>query len=209
MREDIDPEGLIACPNCDLLHSDAVPDVGSRLRCARCGTVLASSRRNAIDRTLAVAVATAILIAGAVFFPFITLEGAGSRQNATLLDAVAAFGGGLTAPLVLAVAAFIVVLPFLRAAALCYTLWPLRFGRPPYKGAARAFRFANDLKPWSMAEIFIIGVVVALVKIAGMAEVSLGPAFWMLSALVVMLALESHNFCRWTVWRILDRNSPD
>ena len=139
----------------------------------------------------------------ALFFPFIQLEGAGTRQSATLIDALSAFGSGFTTPLVLVVAAFIVVIPFLRASALVYTLWPLRFGHPPYRGAASAFRFANSLKPWSMAEIFIIGVAVALVKIAGMAQVSLGPAFWMLTALVVVLLLENHNFCRWTIWRIL------
>ena len=203
----IDPSTLIACPMCDLLHSARSAQDGERMRCARCRTVLSSSRPNAIDRTLAAAATNVILITGALFFPFIKLEGAGSRQNATLIDADSAFGGGLTAPLVLVVAAFIVVIPLTRAAALCYTLWPLRFDRKPYRHAARAFRLANTLKPWSMAEIFIIGVVVALVKVAGMAEVSLGPAFWMLVAMVAVLALENHNFCRWTIWRILGQHS--
>lgn len=197
------PDSLMACPNCDLLHNATTVAVGERIRCARCGTLLASSRPNAIDRTLAAAMTNVILIVSALFFPFIQLDGAGTRQNATLIDAVVAFGAGLTTPLVLIVAAFIVVIPFLRASALVYTLWPLRFGRAPYRGATRAFRFANSLKPWSMAEIFIIGVAVALVKISGLAEVSLGPAFWMLTALVVVLLLENHNFCRWTIWHIL------
>ncbi len=192
---------------CDLLHSARSAQDGERIRCARCRTVLESSRPKAIDRTLASAATNVILIIGALFFPFIKLEGAGSRQNATLVDALSAFGGGLTAPLVLVVAAFIVIIPLMRAGALCYTLWPLRFGRRPYRHAARAFRFANSLKPWSMAEIFIIGVVVALVKVAGMAEVSLGPAFWMLVAMVAVLVLENHNFCRWTIWRILGQDS--
>lgn len=191
---------------CDLLHTARPAGDGERIRCARCRTVLESSRPRAIDRTLAAAATNAILIIGALFFPFIRLEGAGTRQNATLIDALAAFGGGLTAPLVVLVAALIVVIPLIRAAALGYTLWPLRFGRPPYRHAARVFRFANAMKPWSMAEIFIIGVVVALVKVAGMAEVSLGPAFWMLVAMVAVLVLENHNFCRWTIWRILGQD---
>ena len=203
----LDPTTLVACPNCDLLHNAPDERIGERVRCARCGTTLASSRPRAIDRTLAASITNAILIVAALFFPFIKLEGAGSAQSATLIDALSAFGGGMTAPLVLVVAAFIVVIPFLRASALVYTLWPLRFGRRPWRHAARAFRFANTLKPWSMAEIFIIGVVVALVKIAGMASVSLGPAFWMLTALVAVLLLENHNFCRWTIWRILGRHT--
>ena len=204
-----DPSALIACSNCDLLHNAVDVAEGEYIRCSRCGTVLASSRPLAIDRTLAAASANGILIVAALFFPFIQLEGGGARQNATLIDAVMSFDAGLTAPLVVVVAAFIVVIPLLRASALVYTLWPLRFGFPPFRHAARVFRFANTLKPWSMAEIFIIGVAIALVKIVGIAQVSLGPAFWMLTAVVFVLLLENHNFCRWTIWQSLGRHMQD
>lgn len=203
----LDPDTLIACPACDLLHRAVIPAVGQRVRCARCRTIIASNRRNAIDRTLASAVAVAILVASALFFPFVTLEGGGARTDATLLDAIRAFSDGMTAPLVLLVAAFIVIVPLTRALLLVWVLWPLRSNRPAWRGAAVAFRMAEELRPWSMAEIFIIGVVVALVKVAGMAEVGLGPAFWMLAALVGLVAVESRNFCRWTVWRTLEARS--
>ena len=48
----------------------------------------------------------------------------------------------------------------------------------PWSHAAFVFRMAEAMQPWAMAEIFIIGTAVALVKIGGLATISLGPAFW-------------------------------
>ena len=100
----------------------------------------------------------------------------------------------------------IVVLPVLRASALAYTLLPLRLGRPPAPGAERAFRLAEHLRPWAMSEVFLIGVVVALVKIGGLASISLGPAFWAMAALVMVVVLESSSLDEWSIWQILDRS---
>ena len=102
------------------------------------------------------------------------------------------------APLSVATTLLIVVLPLLRASALAYTLLPLRLGRPPAPGAERAFRLAEHLRPWAMSEVFLIGVVVALVKIGGLASISLGPAFWAMAALVMVV-----------VWRQQPRRMVD
>jgi paraquat-inducible protein A len=59
---------------------------------------------------------------------------------------------------------------------------------------------------WSMAEVFIIGVVVALVKIGGMATVSFGPAFWELSIIAVIVALEAASLSEQTIWRMLEQH---
>lgn len=166
--------------------------------------MLMSNRSNVIDFTLAGAFSTAILMTAAVFFPFISLKGAGLTRDASVIDAIGAFASGWSAPLTLAVAAFIVVIPILRAVALCYALLPLRFGWPIPSRAAESFRLAIALKPWSMAEIFIIGVVVALVKVVGIADVSLGPAFWAFAAMVAIVVLENTTLCTWTVWQLLD-----
>ena len=195
---------LIACRSCDLLLDRVIPPPGKVSRCPRCHHVLISNRRNVIDNTLAGAVSTAILMVAAIFFPFISLQEAGLSRDASVMDAIGAFAEGWSAPLTIAVAAFIVVIPVTRAAALIYALLPLRLGRRPARQAARSFRLAMALKPWSMAEIFIVGVAVALVKVTDMADVSLGPAFWAFSALIVIVVFENSTLCEWTVWRLLD-----
>ena len=199
---------VIACTVCDALHSvGAGPPMHGRLRCTRCGSVLLRAPRGALDSILGGALATVILVISAVFFPFLEISAKGLRSAASLVDVAFAFSEGITSPLALAVILMIVVLPVVRAAALGWALVPLRLGRPALPGAKRAFRFASRLKPWSMAEVFIIGVVVALVKIGGMATVSLGPAFWELTLIVLNVALESTSLCEKTVWRMLETRS--
>jgi len=71
--------------------------------------------------------------------------------------------------------------------------------------AVTAFRWAETLRPWAMAEIFVIGVSVALVKIAGLASVHLGIAFWALLLLVLVNLLNDTFMCRLTIWRTLEQ----
>jgi len=195
---------LIACRSCDLLLDRVIPPPGKVARCPRCHHVLLSNKRNVIDNTLAGAISTAILMVAAIFFPFIALDEAGLHRDASVMDAVGAFSDGWSAPLTIAVAAFIVVIPVTRAVALIYALLPLRLGMKPARNAARSFRMAMAMKPWSMAEIFIVGVAVALIKVTDLATVSLGPSFWAFSALIVIVVFENTTLCEWTIWRLLD-----
>ncbi len=198
-------DDLLACPHCDTLHHAATPPSGGRLKCRRCGAVMLTNRPHALDRTVAGSFATVILMVGAMLFPFLELSTYGLHREASVLDAALAFSSGLMAPLAVGVGMLIIVIPLIRATALTYVILPLRLGRPPAPGATEAFRLAAQLKPWAMAEIFIIGVVVALVKVAGMASISLGPAFWALAFLVVLVILEGASLCEWTVWQTLER----
>jgi paraquat-inducible protein A len=181
-----------------------VPE-GGRLSCGRCRTVLMTNRAGAMDRTLAAAFASVILLVAALFFPFLELSIAGVVRKASLLDAALAFADTLVAPLSIGTTLLIIVLPIVRATAIAYTLLPLRLGRAPAEGAKRAFRLAADLRPWAMAEVFIIGVIVALVKIAGLASVTLGPAFWAMSALVLLVVIEGVSLDEWSIWQVLER----
>ena len=73
------------------------------------------------------------------------------------------------------------------------------------RGAAKAFRMSEALRPWSMAEIFAIGCAVALIKITDLADVEFGPAFWMFSALALLVVLQDQVLCRWSVWTSLTK----
>lgn len=116
-----------------------------------------------------------------------------------------AFSDGWLAPLSLAVLAAIVATPMLRFAALIYTIWPLANGRPAYSHAASAFRLAVAVQPWSMAEIFIVGTAVALVKVSGLASISFGPAFWALAALIVVTVLKNLALSEAAIWEAIER----
>ena len=196
---------LIACPQCDALYRVAGVGKGRVAECIRCHTVLAAPRRNAGLLISALAVTTLILIVAAIFFPFLTLEVRGFRSSASLVDIALAFSLPELRILVLLTLAMMLALPALRAALLVYVILPLVRDRPALPGAARAFRLAEAMKPWAMAEVFALGCAVALVKITDLAQVAPGQAFWMFAALVGLVVLQEKFLCRWSVWKALSR----
>ncbi|MEO0913051.1 MAG: paraquat-inducible protein A [Pseudomonadota bacterium] len=198
-----DLNALIACPRCDLLHHVRPQSNNQIARCSRCHVTLITTRQDAIPRVTALALTVLILMVAAIFFPFLNLKTGGLSNSASLFDAATAFQSGILIPLSGAVAALIILLPTLRVSAILYALTPLMLGRKPARHAAFAFRLAEKLKPWAMAEIFIIGVAVALVKVTGLAQVTPGPAFWAFCALVVIIVLKDTAMCKWSIWSAL------
>jgi paraquat-inducible protein A len=198
-------DDLIACPECDTLHLAQDLPADARAHCQCCGSLLMSRQSGAVARILSLALTAFVMMIAAVSFPFLTLDAQGLHNATSVIDAILAFRHGLALPLAIAVAFFIVLLPLLRLAALIYALGPLVRNRPPRRGARLAFGLAEFLRPWSMAEIFIIGVSVALVKVAGLAAVTLGPAFWAFAGVVIITMLKDQMICRYTIWETLDK----
>jgi paraquat-inducible protein A len=170
----------------------------------RCGVVLKTQRGTAIVSVLALAITSFVLMVAAVSFPFLDLSVAGKTNSTSVLGAVMAFSDTFSLPLAVAVAGFIILLPLLRLAAIIYAVLPLATGIQSTRGAQLAFGLAEELRPWSMAEIFIVGVAVALVKVAGIATITFGPAFWAFTVLVVLTAFQDTLICRYSIWRALD-----
>lgn len=195
---------LIACPHCDALYHAVAPEHGERAVCPRCHAVLITPRRRAGMTIIMLAVSVIILVLGALWFPFLTIKTSGFQNSATLLDAAFAFSDGPLLFLSLTVLALIVVVPLSRVMLLIYVLWPVVFDRAPYRHAREAFLISERLRPWSMAEIFALGCAVSLVKVADLALIGFGPAFWMFATLVVIIVVQDNFMCRWSIWASLD-----
>jgi len=195
----------MACPNCDTLYRLSKIPARSRAKCVRCETVLATSRDSSINQILALSITATILMIMALFFPFLTLKVGGGTNQASIFDAVVAFSGAPMFPLALAVAGLIIILPTLRMVLLISVLGPLAFERPALPNALFLFRISEQLRPWCMVEIFVVGVAVSLVKIVGLADVTPGPAFWAFAVLVPVTAWKDSLICRWTIWQALEK----
>lgn len=197
-------QDLIACPQCDALYRARALDHGARAHCLRCHTELIAPRRKAGMIIIMLAISIMILIFGALWFPFLEISRSGFSNSATLIDAALAFSGGPLIFLSLAVLAVIVLIPLTRVLLILYVLGPVVFDRPPLPHARKAFRWSEALRPWSMAEIFAIGCAVSLVKVADLARIDFGPAFWMFASVVVIILVQDSFMCRWSVWKSLD-----
>ncbi len=195
---------LMACPHCDALYRARTPGWRERAVCARCHLVLIAPKRKAGIKIIALTLAMLVLLVAATFFPFLDISVQGFGNKASILDSATAFQSGPMALLSVAVAAMILVIPLLRMMLVLYVLMPIVRDETPFPHARRAFRLSQKLKPWAMAEIFAIGCAVALVKVADLATIGFGPAFWMFSALVVIVIFNDRYLCTWSVWKSLE-----
>jgi paraquat-inducible protein A len=199
-----DISSLIACPQCDALYHAVVPENGERAVCQRCHKVLIAPRRRAGMSIIMLALSVLVLVAGTLVFPFLRISAGGLSNSTTVLDAAFSFTEGILQLVSLAVLVLIIVVPVTRVMLTLYVLLPVVFDKAPWPGAQAAFQFAEALRPWSMAEIFALGCAVALIKVADLADLSFGPAFWMFCVLVVVIVVQDSFMCRWSVWKALD-----
>ena len=198
-------DDLIGCPNCDQLYKLRDLSDGDRAVCHRCHTVLIAPRAAAFNRVLAFSVANLILVIAAVFHPFLEINAAGIGNRVSLLDVATSFRSGALVFVSITSVAMIVLVPLIRTAILAYVIAPLVIESRVFHGARPAFRFAQELKPWAMTEIFAIGCAVALVKVAGLARIDFGPAFWMFVMLSLFVILADRALCTWSIWSAIEK----
>jgi paraquat-inducible protein A len=194
---------LVACHDCDLLQRLAALAEGETARCGRCGGVLRRRRRNPVERTLALSFAAAVLFVVSQSFPFLSFDMKGQVTQTTLLTGVLdLYAQGL--PEVSALVFFTSVLaPLLQISLLLYVLLPVHLGRVPWR-MAPAFRLLRRVQPWSMMEVFLVGILVAVTKLAGMAQVVPGLAIWSFALLIVVLAAAMSSLDPEAVWERLE-----
>lgn len=199
------PEGTpIACPECDLLGELGAMKPGDQARCGRCGCLLSACLESPYARAAAFAAAALIMLAIAFSFPFLTISAAGVSNAMTLTQTVsylAQYGANGIAVLV---SIFVILVPLLML--LVMILLAASLGRGWFHPLLRApARWLFHLNAWSMVEVFAIGVIVSLVKLAHMADVTLGPAFWAYLLFAVLFLLAFSAMDRLTVWREIER----
>jgi paraquat-inducible protein A len=178
---------LIACHECDLLQHIPRQRQGGKAYCRRCNAVLHRSVRDSLDRTLALTFAGLVLFIVANSFPFLSFKMQGQVTQTTLATGVIDLYRQGMWELALLVLLTSIVVPLLQLLLLIYVLLPIKFNRTPWK-LAQVFRFQQSLGPWGMMEVFMLGILVAVVKLVEMAQIVPGLALWSFALLIFMLA---------------------
>jgi paraquat-inducible protein A len=193
---------LIACRECDLLHHKRLLQVGEIARCQRCHAVLYRHQPRALERALALLLAALLLYIIAIAFPFMAMQVQGQTREINLLASVMALSQQDRQGLALFTFAILLLAPLLRIGGLLYVLIPLYWHRrPPY--AHLAYRVLEWLAPWSMMEIYLLGALVALVKLADMGTILLGSAFWAFLLLVFSMSWAGASLDSHSLWQKL------
>jgi len=193
----------VACPDCDLLNR--LPDeIQATALCARCGAVLYRHRPNSIDRSLALTFAALILFLVSNSFPFLAMKSGGLVQETTLLTGIRELWKQGLPELSLLVLLTCVLVPLTQMIGLLYILAPLKWGHRPAPHAVHIFRLVQEIAPWGMMEVFMIGILVALVKLGHMATIVPGISVFSFGVLIFVMAAAFSNLDPTLLWDRLD-----
>lgn len=176
------------CASCDAVYRQVELKSREVLSCARCGSELARHPGTQAKRILPLTVASLIVLIIANAFPIVAIEIRGLSSQTTLLGAVMALSSEGLSLVALLVLATTLLLPLLYLLILLWLLLSLmRQQRAP--GFALLLRIMHRLRPWGMVDIFLLGVLVAIIKLSSMATVLPGPALWAFMALTLLLTV--------------------
>ncbi|WOD16283.1 paraquat-inducible protein A [Paraburkholderia kirstenboschensis] len=198
------PAEVLACHDCDLLQLGPAVSPGSTLRCRRCHAELRRGRSNGPEYALAFTLAAVVLLIISNVSPIVGLSVNGHVVRTTLAGSVRVLYIDGMWPLALLVGITTIVMPALQTLSMCWLLVPLRFGRVPAY-AVEAFRLFRLARPWGMTEVLILGLLVALVKLAHIAKVVPETALWSFVVLMLLLAAASASFDPHELWARIAR----
>ena len=178
---------LAVCQECDTLQQVADLPAGTTANCICCGSKLFSHPRGGLVVPLALMLACSILFLVANLFPLITLDIKGISQAATLSGAALSLYREDMKLLAAIVWITSVAGPGVIIFSALYILTALRLAlRLP--GVKALLILLSHFQPWGMMDVFMLGMLVALVKLGGMAEVIPGVGVMAFAALVFLFA---------------------
>ena len=194
---------LIACHECDAVYQRLHLKRREIAHCERCGAELERNVERQAANMVPLALACLVVFFIANFFPIVQIEVQGIRSSTTLMGAVLALGRDGMFSVAVLVLATTMLFPLAQLSILLYLLLRL-----PGRGAVPGFnwlaRLLLLLRPWGMIEVFLLGILVALIKLSSSAHVIPGVALWAFGCLTVLLVMVV-TFSPRYLWQLRDR----
>ncbi|MBL4855637.1 PqiA/YebS family transporter subunit [Idiomarina loihiensis] len=197
---------VVGCPQCDWVSRLVSLSGNERAECPRCGYVLEHGRRTEHFTLVAIATSALVMLLASLSVDFIRYSAAGVEQSMTLLDTawqLSYFHEKVLAVLVLLT---VILIPFIYLVSL---IWVYSHAKNAARNRSSLYllRLTEHLKPWLMTDVFLLGTLVALVKISSLADIRLLEGFWSFSAFVVLLLFVYERVKQTPVWRHLIKTS--
>jgi paraquat-inducible protein A len=198
--------GLTSCHTCGLLSR--LPPPAQAACCPRCGTTLHLRKHNSVTRTWAFLIAAMILYIPANMLPMMITRSLFGTQTDTILSGVVFLytSGSWLLALVVFIAS--IAVPLAKIAALVFLLLSVqRRSTWQPQQRTRLYRLIEIMGRWSMLDIYVIALLVALVQLKSLASVQAGPAALAFGAVVVLTMFAAMSFDPRLLWDSLEENN--
>ncbi len=197
-----DFQNHMVCDHCGLVLKIPGLQEGVQVSCPRCHSPILTFRPDTTDRTLALALTGLVFFIVANTYPFLAMRIEGFIQETTMLTGIIGlYNQGMPglATLVLMTA---LVFPLLQILGLVYIYLPIKFGKMAWE-AAWVLRMLQHLKPWGMMEVYLLGILVSMIKLAKMATIIPGLASVAFLVLIFILAATFSGMNPNDIWQRL------
>jgi paraquat-inducible protein A len=191
--------GLISCHSCHLLCQSAKRS--AEAICPRCGASLHDRKPNSIARTWALVLAAFIFYIPANVLPITTVISLGKAQSDTIMSGVIYFIHTGMWPIALIIFLASVAVPLLKLLILIFLLISVQRGSSwRQQDRTRLYRITEIIGRWSMVDIFVVTILVALVHLGGLATIHAGPGAIFFGAVVVITIFAAMSFDPRLIW---------
>jgi paraquat-inducible protein A len=197
------PSESVACPDCDLLQTIPALAPGRRAVCARCRCILAKRPTGSPDLALALTITTAIAMIIANSLPLMDLHVVGRSASTTIPGGAYEMWMQGQRLISVLVAFCAVIAPVTYILFMLTLLLAARRPTVPH-WAGETLRWVGHLQVWSMLEVVMLGVLVALTKIAQLAKVDPGIGMYAFGATILLIPAIMTNFDKRELWQSVE-----
>lgn len=208
MSVTVDPQAVATprlqeCPDCGQMQILPAMPPGSRAVCLRCDAVLRHTRQDPLLLPLAFNLSALVLFLLGATLTIMSVSTAGQQRAAALMSGPSQMEQYGLWEISAVVIVTTVAAPLARVLCLLAVLIGIRLERPPAE-LRSIFAWVEHLRPWSMIEIYLLGLFVAYVRLSGMSTVDLGPAVFALFGLMVVTVLADYTLDDQAVWEAME-----
>jgi paraquat-inducible protein A len=195
------PPDIVGCSDCGLVQILPLAAADNVVECARCGLGLAEPSRAGLDAPLAFSAAALLLLPPAFLSPLMSLTSFGVQRRNWLPTGVEAMWAEGFAPLATVVFLFSILIPLTYLGLLVYVLGGIRLGVTASLG--KVFRWAEQLRPWAMIEVYLVGCCVAYTRLQDVGDVQIDIGGWCLIGAAFAAQLAALTLDERSVWDAL------
>jgi paraquat-inducible protein A len=200
-------EPVLSCPVCELVVPErAAPRRRGKLFCPRCAEPLHRRKPDSIQRSWALVIAAVVCYVPANTLPIMRVTSLGQTQSDTILSGVIFLLHHGMWPLALVVFVASVFVPLLKLFILVFLLISVQLRstwRP--RDRTRLFRITEAIGRWSMVDIYVVTILVALVSLGNLATIEAAPGAIFFAAVVILTMFAAMSFDPRLMWDIWER----
>ncbi|MET1069172.1 MAG: paraquat-inducible protein A [Pseudomonas prosekii] len=191
--------GILMCIECHELNKQQ-PDIDEQI-CTRCGAQVHARRPNSLKRTWALLITAAILYIPANMLPIMTVSSLGKGDPSTIMSGVIQLAQHGMIPIAAVVFIASILVPTFKLVGIALLLFSVQ-RRQPLSARQRIvmYRFIEFIGRWSMLDIFVIAILVAVVNFGRLASVEANLGAIAFASVVILTMLAAVTFDPRLIW---------